>query len=232
MTENKNTGPVVEIEITADGSHTLFVPALKEHYHSVFGSIAESRHIFINSGFNFLEKKETPVEILEIGFGTGLNALLTYIESESGLRSVNYAAIELNPLSKDIYERLNYPDLVDHPSSRKIFLDLHQSIWDELVKLTGHFSLLKRNISMYEYSPAAETFDLVYFDAFGPDVQPEMWTEEVFRKIASGLRKDGILVTYSSKGTVKRNLKAAGFKIEKLPGPAGKREILRAFKIC
>lgn len=225
------SGPKVEFKITGDGSHTLYVPELGEHYHSVFGAIAESRHIFLDAGFKHIYRPFETIEILEIGFGTGLNALLTFIESEVERCQVKYTAIEPNPLNEDIYSRLNYADFLNYPSSRDIFLLLHQSSWNEWILLKKHFSIFKIKVSFQEYKPFVDAFDLIYFDAFGPDVQPGMWTEEVFIKMALGLKKDGVLVTYSTKGTVKRNLISAGFSIEKLPGPKGKREILRAIKI-
>jgi tRNA U34 5-methylaminomethyl-2-thiouridine-forming methyltransferase MnmC len=224
-------GPKVEFKITGDGSHTLYSPELGEHYHSVFGAITESRHVFIKAGFHFTKSPSELVEILEIGFGTGLNALLTCIESEVTGCQVKYTTIELNPLEVDIYSFLNFNDLIDFQDSREIFQQLHQVPWNEGVQLTNFFYLHKINTSLLDYQPPKEAFDLVYFDAFGPNVQPEMWTREVFDKMAFGLKKQGLLVTYSAKGTVKRNLKEAGFLIEKLPGPAGKREILRAVKI-
>jgi tRNA U34 5-methylaminomethyl-2-thiouridine-forming methyltransferase MnmC len=231
MKEEMISGPKVEFKITGDGSHTLYVPELGEHYHSVFGAIAESRHIFLEAGFKHIYRPFETIEILEIGFGTGLNALLTCIESEAAGCQVKYTTIELNPLKEDIYSRLNYADFLNYPGSRDIFLLLHQSSWNEWILLKKHFSIFKIKVSFQEYKPFVDAFDLIYFDAFGPDVQPGMWTEEVFIKMALGLKKDGVLVTYSTKGTVKRNLISAGFSIEKLPGPKGKREILRAIKI-
>lgn len=231
MKEEKNPGPKVELKITGDGSHTLFVPELKEHYHSVFGAIAESRHIFLEAGLKYIRKRLDNIKILEIGFGTGLNALLTYIELKNSPCSVEYTTIELYPLQEDVYSKLNFDEMLKYPGSPEFFLSLHQSPWNVPVHLTSAFSLQKINISLQDYQPEKEAFDLVYFDAFGPGIQPEMWTEEVFIKMASGLKRDGVLVTYSTKGTVKRNLKSTGFRIEKLPGPQGKREILRAIKI-
>jgi len=224
-------GPKVELEITGDGSHTLFVPGLGEHYHSVFGALAESRHIFLEAGLKHIHKYFDNIRILEIGFGTGLNALLTFIEIINSRCSILYTAIELYPLQEEVYSKLNYDELINHPEAREIFLRLHQSAWNQAVKQTPGFILHKMSISLQEYQPVEDAFDLVYFDAFGPEIQPEMWTEEVFEKMAFSLKKDGILVTYSTKGTVKRNLVNAGFRIEKLPGPKGKREILRAIKI-
>jgi tRNA U34 5-methylaminomethyl-2-thiouridine-forming methyltransferase MnmC len=226
-----NRGLKVELKITGDGSHTLFVPELNEHYHSVFGAMAESRHIFTGAGFEYILKRQTNIKILEIGFGTGLNALLTYLESKKAECHVEYTAIELNPLDETVYSKLNFNDLIDYPESLKIFLHLHHSPWNELVEISSTFHLDKINISLQDYQPGNEAFNLVYFDAFGPDIQPEMWTQAMFEKMAFCLKKDGILVTYSTKGTVKRNLISAGFRIEKLPGPKGKREILRAVKI-
>lgn len=231
MKEEKRQRPNLELKITGDGSHTLFVPSLNEHYHSVFGSIAESRHIFTGAGFKYLLNRQSNLKILEIGFGTGLNAMLTYIESDRSGSQVEYTAVELNPLDENIYSKLNFNDLIDYPGSRAIFLLMHESPWEETVEISPVFHLHKINISLMDYQPSKETFDLVYFDAFGPDIQPEMWTEEIFIKMALGLKKGGVLVTYSTKGTVKRNLVNAGFSIEKLPGPKGKREILRATKI-
>jgi len=231
MNEEIISGPKVEFKITGDGSHTLYVPELGEHYHSVFGAIAESKHIFLEAGFKHIYRPFEKIRILEIGFGTGLNALLTCIESEAKGCKMKYTTIELNPLQEDVYSLLNFADLINYRDSREIFLRLHQLPWNKWAHLTENFFLLKINTSLEAYQPAKEAFDLVYFDAFGPDIQPEMWTKEVFNKIAFGLKKHGVLVTYSTKGTVKRNLSGAGFSLEKLPGPRGKREFLKAIKI-
>jgi tRNA U34 5-methylaminomethyl-2-thiouridine-forming methyltransferase MnmC len=228
MTEAIKPGHLLKLIITGDGSHTIFVPGLNEHYHSVFGAIAESRHIFLEAGFKYIYKTPDPVRVLEIGFGTGLNAWLTFIESEDLPCLVNYTAIELYPLKEDIFTKLNFYKMIDKPGFHDIFLQIHETPWNVQAQLSRNYSLLKINTSLEEYQPLKDLFDLVYFDAFGPDVQPEMWTKDVFDKITFGLRKGGILVTYSTKGSVKRNLLEAGFSIEKLPGPRGKREILRA----
>lgn len=230
MTDKNSPGLEVEIEITQDGSHTLFVPDLHEHYHSVFGAVEESRHIFMEAGFRYVARPGKTISILEIGFGTGLNALLTFIETIPCKCQVEYTAVELNPLKKEIYSRLNYADIIQFEGVHEIFRKLHDLPWNTKTVITADFSLLKLTTALEDYFPDENHFDLIYFDAFGPDIQPEMWTREVFDKMASGLKSGGVLVTYSTKGTVKRNLKAAGFLIEKLPGPAGKREILRAVK--
>jgi tRNA U34 5-methylaminomethyl-2-thiouridine-forming methyltransferase MnmC len=228
MPEEKKSDDYLEIQTTSDGSHTIFVPGLNEHYHSVHGAINESRHIFIGAGLNFISKKNKKINILEIGFGTGLNALLTYIESEKNNLFINYSSLELFPLKEDVFSRLNYPELIQDHNIKEIFLKLHFCFWEQEVIISDFFSLKKMNISLLNYIPENQYYDLIYFDAFGPDVQPEMWTLEVFQKMAFSLKSGGVLVTYSTKGTVKRNLKEAGFIIEKLPGPVGKREILRA----
>ena len=224
-------GLPVELKTTGDGSHTLFVPGLNEHYHSVFGAIAESRHIFIEAGLKFVSNESEKVRILEIGFGTGLNLFLTLIESKALKFRVEYTAIELNLLNEEIYSRLNYAEILNYPDSHNVFIKLHDCPWNIRNHLSKNFSLLKIDTSIETFQPENEAFDLIYYDAFGPDVQPGMWTKDVFNKMAFGLKKQGVLVTYSTKGTVKRNLKEAGFSIEKLQGPVGKREILRAIKI-
>jgi tRNA U34 5-methylaminomethyl-2-thiouridine-forming methyltransferase MnmC len=226
MTDKADFVPV--LKLTDDGSHTLFVPGLNEHYHSVYGAVAESRHVYIQSGFDFTRMNKDSLSILEIGFGTGLNAFLTWLGARQHELQVEYTTIEKYPLHAEIYRNLNYAEILALPGESENFIRLHESPWNEKVKLSERFSLIKMNVSLQDYKPDNEEFDLVYFDAFGPDVQPEMWTLQVFRKMASGMKRGGVLVTYSTKGTVKRNLKEAGFSIEKLPGPAGKREILRA----
>jgi tRNA U34 5-methylaminomethyl-2-thiouridine-forming methyltransferase MnmC len=219
------------LELSGDGSHTIFVPEVNEHYHSTFGAINESRHIFIEAGLNFIAQKTDKINILEIGFGTGLNALLTCLEAEKKSLLINYSSIELFPLKEDVFLKLNYSEQIQYQDIHDIFIRLHQCFWDQEVFFSDHFSLLKMMISLQDYVPVNQYFDLIYFDAFGPDIQPEMWTLDVFKKMASGLKSGGVLVTYSSKGTVKRNMKEAGFIIEKLPGPVGKREILRGILV-
>ena len=230
MKMKAKTRQPVELLITGDGSHTLHVPGLHENYHSVYGAIAESRHIFIGAGLNFVIQKNKRVKILEIGFGTGLNALLTYIESVKDDIYVNYTSIELFPLAEKVYSKLNYAEMIDFPGAADVFRQIHSCPWNKKIQLSDNFHLHKIHASLSDYQPGKEEFDLVYFDAFGPDVQPEMWSQEVFMKMAIALNTNGVLVTYSTKGTVKRNLETEGFSIEKLPGPEGKREILRAMK--
>lgn len=225
----KNSEP--EIVISADGSHTLFHPGVGDHYHSTYGAISESKHIFIEAGLHSLMAKSGQVSVLEIGFGTGLNAWLTCLEASRQGIMIKYVAIEPYPLNPGLIGRLNYPDLVRLESGKERFLEIHNAPEEEWSNITGNFALKKIRSKFQDSEIREELFDLVYFDAFAPDLQPELWTIDVFRKIYGQMNLSGVLVTYSSKGIVKRTLASAGFRVEKLPGPAGKREILRARKI-
>lgn len=215
--------------LTADGSHSIRLDELDENYHSVHGAIQESIHVFIKSGFHFFENKKQ-LSVLEIGFGTGLNALLTAMEAERVGVKVNYSSLEKFPLQKEIVQQLNYPSQLKDTSASFLFQKIHEVNWNEYAFITETFRLKKQECDIYNFLPD-EKFDLIYFDAFGPRVQPEMWTSDVFNKIYDSLLNNGILVTYCAKGEVKRTLKAAGFKVETLQGPPGKREMIRAQKV-
>jgi tRNA U34 5-methylaminomethyl-2-thiouridine-forming methyltransferase MnmC len=215
---------MAEIVITSDGSHTLYVPEIDEHYHSINGAIQESLHIFINNGFETTDAN--PVNILEIGFGTGLNALLTAISAEKNKREVFYTAIEKYPLPQTIIDILNYETLLTG-TQQGILGQIHQAPWECNHKITQYFTIRKVKTDAVENIPKGK-YHIIYFDAFAPNKQPEMWTKEIFSKIYSFTLKSGILVTYSAKGEVKRNLTSCGFTVAKLPGPAGKRHIIRA----
>jgi len=216
-----------KIVITSDGSHTIYVPELDDHYHSVHGAVQESEHVFIKSGFDAC--RADPVNIFEIGFGTGLNALLTAIRSMKGERKVNYTSIEKYPVHEDIIWSLNHNDFAGR-EGKKIFNLIHFSQWDQTTSICKNFSL-KKIKGDFTAGTHSGLYNLIYFDAFGPDKQPEMWTKEVFNSISAITDKGGIFVTYSAKGDVKRNLTACGFEVELLPGPPGKRQIIRAVKI-
>lgn len=220
----------LKITRTLDGSDTIFVRELNEHYHSTFGAVQESRHVFIENGLMAVDAKIEPVFVFEVGFGTGLNALLTSITAKAARKEVHYTAVELYPLGQETLERLNYPQVLGEPEAEEFFRRIHHAPWEMPFKLNPYFTLTKLNADLLSFDPIRSAFHLIYFDAFAPDVQPELWTPEIFEKMFRLLRKKGILVTYSCKGTVKQNLLAAGFFIEKLPGPPGKREILRALK--
>jgi len=217
----------MEIEQTQDGSSTLFVPELDEHYHSIKGAVTESRHIFIRMG---LEHSSAPSpHVLEIGFGTGLNAFLTLLAGERLKRDIRYTSIERYPLTEELVRQLDYPSQVA-PERADNFYALHRAAWDRAIALTPHFTLHKIEGDFTRYT-FTEKYDLIYFDAFAPEKQPEMWEQSLFNNLFTLLNPQGILTTYCAKGTVRRMLQAAGFKVERLPGPPnGKREILRGSK--
>lgn len=218
----------LEIILTADGSHSIRVPELNENYHSKFGAITESEHIFINAGLLSVAENITTINILEVGFGTGLNALLTYYAAIKKNLYINYTAIELYPLEWSLAKTLNYTTIINNSNADKIFQKLHLAEWDKKISVSDKFKIEKIHQNLTDYIPQRRSFDLIYFDAFGPDVQPELWSEQIFEKLAISLKPGGRLVTYSTKGDVKRALKKNNFTIEKLPGPPGKREIIRA----
>ncbi len=213
------------IIITGDGSRTLYVPGLDEHYHSVHGAMRESMHVFIGNGLNRVEKN--PIAVLEVGFGTGLNACLTLEMLKSSNRGVYYESWEKYPLTEAEYEELNYASLdgVDESMCRAIT----KAEWNQetIVYPDG---ILKKIEGDFLNFTSARFFDLVYFDAFGPDCQPGLWTAEVFSSIGNRQLAGSILTTYSVKGLVRRNLAEAGYQVEKVPGPKGKREITIAIK--
>lgn len=219
----------IKFEITEDGSHTLFVPELNEHYHSTHGAIQESMHVFIDAGLRHCVKSE--IKVLEIGFGTGLNAFLTLLEAERTGRKIDYTTLEFYPLSIIDAEKLNYVELTDS-TKKDVFRELHKVEWGKWSQLTLYFSLLKMKFDFSKPSDfdTENKFDVIFFDAFAPEKQPEMWVQEIFDKIYSISSENAILTTYCAKGSVRRMLQTAGFVVERLPGPPGKREILRARK--
>lgn len=218
--------------VTNDGSHSISVPEMNVMYHSIHGAIQESRHVFIEAGLYAPGRWRRPdaTRIFEMGFGTGLNALLTLIESEKQNQSIYYETIELYPLTVEEVKLLNYCSIVGRDDLQESFERFHECAWDQQIPIRPNFSFLKRRDNLLNFE-TCETFDLIFFDAFDPNTQPELWSEEVFRKMVSVLSDGGILVTYSSKGSVRRAMQAAGFNVEKIAGPPGKREMVRAFKI-
>ncbi len=217
---------------TTDGSNTFFVPELNEHYHSVNGAITESEIVFINNGLiekiNNTEKEN--IQVFETGLGTGLNALLTLVKSNVFKKKIYYTSIEPYPLTMDEINRLNYTSKKSLNNYDKQFKLFHSCNDTEFHQLGNYFYFKNLNIKLEEYYPSANCFDVIYFDAFSPAIQPEMWTEKVFEKMYNALSFKGILVTYCAKGSVKRILKSTGFQVESLPGPPGKREVVRAKK--
>jgi tRNA U34 5-methylaminomethyl-2-thiouridine-forming methyltransferase MnmC len=219
-----------EIFVTQDGSHSITAAQYGVSYHSKYGAITESRHVFIQAGLMpLLFNVPDQLAILEIGFGTGLNVLLTYQELGKRPIQVYYETVERFPITQLEAQDLNYPELVDGENLRAMFTYMHNCDWDEHIQLSGNFSLKKR-LGDLEALPFEPIFDLIYFDAFAPTTQPELWTEAIMKKMYGALRPGGILVTYCAKGEFKRSLKAVGFVVEPLPGPPGKREMTKAIK--
>ncbi|MEA1885972.1 MAG: tRNA (5-methylaminomethyl-2-thiouridine)(34)-methyltransferase MnmD [Bacteroidota bacterium] len=217
---------MLKIISTSDGSNTLYVPELDEYYHSTFGAVSESKHVFIESGYKSISCKT--VKIFEMGFGTGLNALLTLLESLNDKREVDYVSLEKYPLNEDVYKKLNYSTLLQDNESTYFNL-LHECPWEISCSITDNFRLLKieKDLREIKFDMA---FDIVYYDAFAPDKQPEMWSYDILSLVSSLTKAGGIFVTYSAKGQLKRDLKKLGFLVENLEGPTGKREITRAVK--
>ncbi|OFX21754.1 MAG: hypothetical protein A2041_13850 [Bacteroidetes bacterium GWA2_31_9b] len=217
----------LEIKKTSDGSTTIYNSDLNENYHSSFGAVSESMHVFIKNGLQHINKLQ--INILEIGFGTGLNAILTYKATRDSNTKVNYTALEFYPLDLKLISNLNFVDFIQ-PSQNEIFTKMHECEWNKEVLIHSDFTLHKimTNFNQFQFK---SFYDLVYFDAFAPDIQPEMWSETNFKKIYNSLNPSGILVTYSAKGLVKQNLRSAGFTVTRLVGAPGKRHMLRAEKI-
>lgn len=209
------------IEITADGSGTLRSAHHGDTYHSLRGAVGEAKHVFVESGF--LQTDAESVRILEMGFGTGLNAWLTLLEAERRGRRVEYTAVELYPVAEEIAARLDYTD-------DRRFMAMHRAPWGGETDISDGFRLRKLHMD-FAVTKISGTFDVAYYDAFAPDTQPELWTAEVFARVFEATAPGGILVTYSAKGDVRRALQAAGFKVEKLPGALGKRHMLRGTKL-
>ncbi len=221
--------PHLKIVKCDDGSSTLYRPDLDEHYHSVFGALTESKHIFINAGFDYLSRKKSKIHVFEVGFGTGLNALLTALEAQTRNIEVLYTSLEPIVLNESVIKELQF-EAVFSEKEMHVFEKIHQAEWNKEVAVLEKFNLHKLEQEIENFQEQPEVYDLVYFDAFAPGVQPELWTTEIFTEIYGWMKKGSVLVTYSCKGDVKRACKSAGFSIEKLPGPKGKREFLRCIK--
>lgn len=211
---------------TLDNTDTLYSEHFKEHYHSVNGAIEESLHVFINAGLRACNKNT--IHIFEVGFGTGLNAYLTLLDSITISKTIFYTAVELYPLDKEIVSKLNYSELLGINKS-DLFQKLHSCNWEKQVKISNTFYLRKLDADFNKIE-LNTTYDLIFFDAFSPEVQPELWSLKNFQKLYNALNTNGILTTYSSKGFVKQNLREAGFIVKRLAGPKGKRHMVKAFK--
>ncbi|WP_179345640.1 tRNA (5-methylaminomethyl-2-thiouridine)(34)-methyltransferase MnmD [Winogradskyella ursingii] len=224
-----------KIITTSDGSKTIQIEEWNEQYHSIHGAINEANHVFIKHGLLFcfenILKSQNPNEfsILEIGFGTGLNAFLTLIEAKNLNININYVGVEAYPVEKDEIIQLNYVPLISK-NNKEEFNQLHDVSWESRHQITPNFQLEKQQ-KFFKDINAEDSFNLIYFDAFGARVQPELWTEEIFSIMFKALKINGVLVTYSAKGSVRRAMQAVGFEVERLPGPPGKREMLRSVKL-
>jgi tRNA U34 5-methylaminomethyl-2-thiouridine-forming methyltransferase MnmC len=213
--------------ITADGSTTIHITKWDEQYHSKHGAIQEAKHVFIKNGLSLFSNRK--ISILEIGFGTGLNCFITFLEAMKMNLEIDYVGVEAYPLAADEVEKMNYVNQLDANDYSGVFNKMHQQDWEIKGEISSGFSLTKRKQFFNEINDENK-FNLIYFDAFGARVQPELWTEEIFEKMYKSLKQNGVLVTYSAKGSVRRAMLAVGFLVEKLPGPPGKREMLRAIK--
>ncbi|MGQ7868515.1 tRNA (5-methylaminomethyl-2-thiouridine)(34)-methyltransferase MnmD [Sunxiuqinia sp. sy24] len=214
------------LKLTEDGSHTLYLPEMDEHFHSIHGAIQESMHVFIANGLHRCSKSE--INILEVGFGTGLNALLSLLHGQG--KTIRYFSLEKYPLTEAEYSQLNYAQN-DDDETQSLFLQLHQCEWEKPVQVAPGFELtkLQADLSTVDLS-ALPLFDLVYFDAFAPDKQPDLWTDAIFNKISAQCQTGGIITTYCAKGVIRRSLQKNGFLMQRLPGPPGKRQMLMGEK--
>jgi tRNA U34 5-methylaminomethyl-2-thiouridine-forming methyltransferase MnmC len=219
----------MSILVSNDGSHTVFSQQFGFAYHSHFGAVTESAHVFIMAGLRYKAAVQKRIRVLEAGFGTGLNAWMTCLEAEKRNLEVEYVGLEQYPISTDMAAELNYPNILQVPERREEFLRLHQADWGCKYDFSSAFSFSKWQHSIETFE-AIDTFDLIYFDAFAPQAQPELWSEEVMTRMYRSLRSEGVLVTYCAQGEFKRALKKAGFLVERLQGPPGKREMTRGVK--
>ena len=219
--------------ITNDGSPTIYLKDLNEHYHSKYGAISESKYVFIKNGLKFWKKNNpnfNSCNIFEMGFGTGLNTILTYEFSIKNKLKINYHTIDSSPLTKNEIKFLDYSKFFNNKNTQLIFEKLHHKSWEEIHSIEGKFYFLKINKKIQNFQFSSK-YDIIYYDAFSSRVQPELWKETIFRPIIKSLNKSGIFVTYSSKGNLRRTLIKSGMKVEKIDGPIGKREMIRAIKI-
>jgi tRNA U34 5-methylaminomethyl-2-thiouridine-forming methyltransferase MnmC len=217
----------MKLVTTKDGSQTVYVSSIDETYHSINGAVSESLHVYINSGFNYLcNQGLNNIRLMEIGFGTGLNAFLTLMESIKNKINVEYTALEPYPLDQAIIKKLNYGKDMGHDEEVK-FAQLHETTWERRTKITENFTLLKLKSKLEAFDPRSAKYNLVYFDAFASGKQPKIWSLENMTKLSRSMEEKGVFVTYSAMGKLKRDLRLAGFEVESLPGAIGKREMVR-----
>ncbi|MGE0637623.1 MAG: tRNA (5-methylaminomethyl-2-thiouridine)(34)-methyltransferase MnmD [Bacteroidia bacterium] len=216
---------------TSDGSHSVFSEKFNADYHSKHGAIQESQHVFIKSGLQYFLQNNQPeaLRIFEMGFGTGLNAFLTFLEIQNSVVNVEYTAVDAFPLIEEVYTSLNYAESLNAENNKSDFLKMHQCEWNNFCTISSKFALRKMNAQLQTLNHDQQ-YHLIFFDAFAHSAQPELWETEIFAQLFNTMKLGGVLVTYSAKGQVRRNLQAAGFQVERIQGPPGKREMLRAIK--
>ena len=217
-----------EVQITADGSSTIHLPDWNENYHSTHGAIQEAKHVYLKHGLDIMSKSE--ITLLEVGFGTGLNCFLTILAAEQQNVAVHYVGVEAFPVNQEEVKQLNYISELNAKAYQNVFEQLHSVSWEEKHQISKGFVLEKRQ-QFFKDITDVNAFDLVYFDAFGAEHQPELWTVAIFKIMFLAMKENGVLVTYCAKGIVRRAMQEVGFKVERLQGPPGKREMLRAIKL-
>lgn len=225
-----------EIKVTRDGSKTIFLESWNESYHSKHGALQEAEHVFIENGINKFKYLDR-IRILELGFGTGLNALLSLLWAAQNSKEVHYTSLEKFPLDLNEIKTLDYQDMISQKNKElradtiyDNFVKIHESPWEEMVKIHDYFDLFKLKMDFKNMNFQANSFDIVYFDAFGRRVQPELWSEEIFGKIFNYLKPDGLITSFASNSHTRKTLESCGFQVEKLKGPPGKREMINAWK--
>ncbi len=220
-----------EIILTRDGSHSISIPEMNVTYHSIHGAIQESNHVFIEAGLQHVLKNDPPeIRIFEMGLGTGLNVLLTLLEAEKFNNNIKYTSLELFPINEADIDSLNYCDLIKRPDLKHVFKQIHQIDWNVEARLRPNFVFekIKGDLKTIDLP---DRYDLIYYDAFAPTAQPELWISEVFKKMINASNQQAVMVTYCSKSSVRKAMKDAGWTIEKIPGPHGKREMVRAMAL-
>lgn len=216
---------------TDDGSKTIKIEEWNEHYHSTHGAIQESMHVYIKAGLDCFVDQSQPksITIFEAGFGTGLNALLSYLWSEKSKIKIDYLGIEAYPISKEEIESLEYYKIIDGDNVKLVYDNLHQADWEQWLEISSFFRLKKQKLFFSDLEVQNQA-DVIFYDAFGPRVQPELWEKSIFQKFYDALKPNGVFVTYCVKGTARRALQEIGFEVDIIEGPPGKRHMMRALK--
>lgn len=216
-----------EVVVTGDGSKTIHMPELNESYHSTHGALQEAVHVFIKNGLELVEKPV--INVFELGFGTGLNAILAYRFARENEVKLNYVGVEAYPVDLDMLDELDYTSLLNSDEFTA-FKQMHEVEWEQPLTIDENFSFEKIHAKVEEYESKRTDFDIIFFDAFGPRTQGELWKPDVLKRVGGLLKDDGVLTTYCAQGQFRRDLQSVGFEVTKVPGPPGKREMVVAFK--